>query len=56
MILLVLTTTLPPGLVLQGFRLVFAFRENPFFTNSQLVKTYYLSDEDDMMLRKVESE
>jgi len=25
-------------------------------TNSQLVKTYHLSEEDDMMLRKVESE
>lgn len=39
----------------EGFRLIFAFRENPFFTNSQLVKTYHLSDEDDMMLQKIET-
>jgi hypothetical protein len=40
---------------MQGFRLVFTFRENPFFTNSQLVKTYHMDEEDDM-LRKIESE
>ena len=46
--------THPPAL--QGFRLVFDFRENPFFTNKQLVKTYHLSEADDMMLSKIESE
>ena len=49
-----LPPTRPPAL--QGFRLVFDFRENPFFTNKQLVKTYHLSEEDDMMLSKIESE
>ncbi|KAL4457364.1 hypothetical protein ABPG75_012229 [Micractinium tetrahymenae] len=39
----------------EGFRLVFTFRENPFFSNKELVKTYHLSDEDDMMLRKIET-
>ncbi len=34
---------------------MFAFRENPFFSNKELVKTYHLSEEDDMMLRKIES-
>ncbi|KAI3425788.1 hypothetical protein D9Q98_007763 [Chlorella vulgaris] len=38
----------------EGFRLVFTFRENPFFTNSQLVKTYHMDEEDDM-LRKIET-
>lgn len=41
---------------LQGFRLVFSFKENPFFTNKQLVKTYHLNSEEDMMLRRIESE
>ena len=46
--------THPPAV--QGVRLVFDFRENPFFTNKQLVKTYHLSEADDMMLSKIESE
>lgn len=39
----------------EGFRLVFSFRDNPYFTNNQLTKTYHLSEEDDMMLRKIET-
>ena len=35
---------------------MFSFRENPYFTDARLVKTYHLSEEDDMMLSKIESE
>ena len=35
------------AVVLQGFKLVFTFSENSFFTNKQLVKTYYMASDDD---------
>jgi len=46
----------PFGFAAQGFKLIFAFKENPFFTNAELVKTYYMGDGEDMMLKRVESE
>ncbi|KAI7838698.1 hypothetical protein COHA_007497 [Chlorella ohadii] len=39
----------------EGFKLIFAFKENPFFTNAELVKTYYMGDGEDMMLKRVET-
>lgn len=36
----------------KGFRLVFDFKENPFFTNTALTKTYCMVDEDDPILEK----
>ena len=35
------------SIVLQGFKLVFSFSENSFFSNKQLVKTYYMASDDD---------
>ena len=56
-----LTTLLSPGSspaptfpCLQGFRLIFTFSENPYFSNRELVKTYYMVDEDDPVLEKPE--
>lgn len=41
----------------QGFKLVFSFRDNPFFTNATLSKTYHLGDDaDELMLREIECE
>ncbi len=39
---------------LQGFRLIFTFSENPYFSNRELVKTYYMVDEEDPVLEKPE--
>ena len=39
---------------LQGFRLIFTFSENPYFSNRELVKTYYMVDEVDPVLEKPE--
>lgn len=33
--------------ILQGFRLIFSFSQNPYFSNKQLVKTYYMAEEDE---------
>lgn len=38
----------------KGFTIIFHFAENPFFSNSQLTKTYYLVDEDEIMLERAE--
>mmetsp|Transcript_10203 Transcript_10203/g.30717 ORF Transcript_10203/g.30717 Transcript_10203/m.30717 type:complete len:389 (-) Transcript_10203:677-1843(-) len=37
-----------------GFRLTFHFRENPFFTNTTLVKTYHMSEDEDNVLERAE--
>lgn len=31
----------------KGFRLIFSFSQNPYFSNKQLVKTYYMAEEDE---------
>lgn len=41
---------------MQGFKLIFAFKENPFFTDAELWKSYHMGDDEDLMLKKVESE
>lgn len=38
----------------RGFKLTFIFRENPYFTNSVLTKTYFMLPEDDGVLEKAE--
>eukprot|EP00993_Chasmostoma_nieuportense_P001403 NODE_2289_length_1219_cov_112.790293_g2177_i0.p1 GENE.NODE_2289_length_1219_cov_112.790293_g2177_i0~~NODE_2289_length_1219_cov_112.790293_g2177_i0.p1 ORF type:complete len:393 (+),score=118.10 NODE_2289_length_1219_cov_112.790293_g2177_i0:63-1181(+) len=38
----------------KGFTLEFHFDENPFFTNTILLKTYHLLDEDEILLDKAE--
>ncbi|GAB4823465.1 hypothetical protein N2152v2_010511 [Parachlorella kessleri] len=39
----------------EGFRLVFSFRPNPFFSNEQLTKTYHLGEDDgETMLSSIE--
>lgn len=35
-----------------SFRLTFAFRENPHFTNATLEKTFYMEDPDEVVPRK----
>ena len=43
------------GDVLEGFRLVFTFAPNPFFSNRELSKLYLLGEQDgDQMLAKIE--
>ncbi|PRW57921.1 Nucleosome chromatin assembly complex isoform B [Chlorella sorokiniana] len=39
----------------EGFKLIFAFKENPFFSDAELWKSYYMGDDDDLMLKKVET-
>jgi nucleosome assembly protein 1-like 1 len=36
----------------KGFKLVFSFRENPYFSNKELTKTYCMIDEDDPVLER----
>lgn len=40
----------------DSFTLIFTFADNPFFTNKTLKKTYYMADDDDLMLEKVSSD
>jgi len=39
---------------LQGFKIIFEFSDNPFFSNKELVKTYYMVSDDaaDPVLQK----
>lgn len=39
----------------EGFKLIFAFKENPFFTDAELWKSYHMGDDEDLMLKKVET-
>ena len=39
---------------LQGFKLIFRFSENPYFSNAELTKTYYMLDEEDPVLERPE--
>ena len=43
-----------PCACLQGFKLIFEFSDNPFFSNKELVKTYYMVSDDaaDPVLQK----
>jgi len=38
----------------QGFKIIFEFSDNPFFSNKELVKTYYMVSDDasDPVLQK----
>ena len=40
--------------VVQGFKIIFEFSDNPFFSNKELVKTYYMVSDDvaDPVLQK----
>ena len=38
----------------ESFRIVFHFKENPFFSNKTLSKTYYLDDDEDAVVRRIE--
>ncbi|KAK9803911.1 hypothetical protein WJX72_004179 [[Myrmecia] bisecta] len=38
----------------KGFRLIFSFEKNPFFTNDTLTKTYYMVDEEEPILERAE--
>lgn len=42
------------NLVVQGFKIIFEFSKNPYFSNQELVKTYYMvsDDEEDPVLQK----
>lgn len=37
-----------------GFKLTFTFKENPYFTNTVLTKTYYMLDDDEPVLERSE--
>lgn len=39
---------------LQGFKIIFEFTKNPYFSNQELVKTYYMvsDDEEDPVLQR----
>lgn len=37
-----------------GFKLTFTFKENPYFTNTVLTKTYYMLDDDEPVLDRSE--
>lgn len=38
----------------QGFSLTFHFDENPYFTNTELTKTYHLAEDDEILIEKCE--
>lgn len=38
---------------MQSFTLVFKFAENPFFKNETLSKTYFMGDDEDLVIRDI---
>lgn len=37
-----------------GFKLTFTFKENPYFTNTVLTKSYYMLDDEEPVLERSE--